>query len=797
MTGRAQRVIVKRDRRLDLRLLLPVLVVWPLVAFVALLVPVVVVVLAAGAAGGGALAVLAAGRSGRSGRAGPWRKLLGLTLAALALALAATAGHRTLRAVGPVEELARDRTVVTVHAQLATDAHEVVSGIRDEAGARPRVVVRVLATEVTARGSVTAVRTPLLVIADADWAGLEWHDEVRFTGRLGAAEPGDDVVALVSPRGPPTVTGRASGLFAAAAAVRERFRAATDHLSADARGLVPALVIGDTSRTPPDLTRAMLDTGLSHLSAVSGSNVTLVLAAAMGLCAVLGIPRRRRPWVALGVLAAFVVLARPEPSVVRAAVMGSVGLLGLSTSRRQAGVPALAAAILGLMVWDPWLARSYGFALSSVATLGLLVFAQPWGRTFGRRLPGRLRGLGPILAVPVAAQAVCAPIVVPLQGSVSLIAVVANLLAAPMVAPTTIVGVAVAVLSTVWVAAAGWLSWGAALPAQGIAWVARRCAAVPWGAVSWDESAWGAILLALLTIVVILVAPWVWHRSRTWPLLALTVVVVTGAFVAPTSIVAWPPPGWALVVCDVGEGDGLVVANGPGHAVVIDTGTEPAVIDSCLRRLGIGVVDLVVLTHFHADHAGGLAGVLDGRRVTEIRVSPVKEPLPESQRVTQLAAAAGVPVAELRAGQSWAVGRVSADVWWPGRPITEGSVPNNGSIVMTVHVDGVAILLTGDMEREAAAEVVRAARTDPGRWGSVDVLKVAHHGSSNRDDRLFDSISGRVALISVGADNDYGHPAPSVLQALGQRGFAVHRTDLEGALAVVVGADGAIGVRSG
>ncbi|HET8593897.1 MAG TPA: MBL fold metallo-hydrolase, partial [Intrasporangium sp.] len=339
--------------------------------------------------------------------------------------------------------------------------------------------------------------------------------------------------------------------------------------------------------------------------------------------------------------------------------------------------------------------------------------------------------------------------------------------------------------------------WGAALPAQGIAWVARRCAAVPWGALEWDKSAWGAVLLALLTVAVILIAPWMWHRSRTWPLLALAVVAVTAAFVVPTSLVSWPPPGWAVVACDVGEGDGLVVSNGPGHAVVVDTGTEPAVIDSCLRRLGVDVVDLVVLTHFHADHAGGLAGVLDGRRVGEVRVSPVKEPQPEAKRVSELAAQAGVPVSELRAGQSWAVGGVSADVWWPAREISEGSVPNNGSIVMTVRVAGLSVLMTGDMEREAAAEVVRAARADPGKWGHVDVLKVAHHGSSNRDDRVLESITGRVALISVGADNDYGHPAPPLLKVLEERGFTVHRTDLEGALAVVVGADGRITVRSG
>jgi competence protein ComEC len=785
------RAIVKRERRLDLRLLLPALVAWPAVGFVALLVPVGAVVVGAATATVAAGALVARTRD----RSRPGRRLLALVLAALALALTAVAGHRTVRAIGPVEELATERAVVTIHGRLATDAHEVVSGIPDESGTRSRVIVRVDATEVTARGRTTPVRAPLLVITDGEWASLEWHDEVRFSARLGPSEPGDDVVAVAMPKGTVQLTARAGGIFEVAAMVRGRFRAATDHLPADAQGLVPGLVIGDTSRTPPDLTEAMLTTGLSHLSAVSGSNVTLVLAAGMGLCGLLGVRRTWRPWVALGVLAGFVILARPEPSVVRAAVMGTVGLLGLSTSRRQAGIPALAGAILVLLVWDPWLARSYGFALSSVATLGLLVFAQPWGRAIGRCLPRRLRGLGPVLAVPIAAQVVCAPIVVPLQGSVSLIAVVANLLAAPFVAPTTVVGVAVALIATVWVGGAALVAWGAALPAVAIARVARWCVTVPMGSVDWDESAWGAVALAVLTVVAILVAPWAWHHSRLRPPLAVAVVLVTTAFVVPTAVVSWPPPGWLLVACDVGEGDGLVVSTGPGHAMVIDTGTEPAVIDGCLQRLGVQVVDLVVLTHFHADHAGGLAGVLDGRSVREIRVSPVAEPVPESRRVAKLAADAGIPIGLLRAGDAFTVGDVSAYVWWPGRPITEVSIPNNGSIVMTLRARGVNVLLTGDMEREAAAEVVRAARTDPARWGSVDVLKVAHHGSSNRDDRILDFVSGRVALISVGADNDYGHPAPALLRALEQLGFAVHRTDLEGDLALVVAGD-AVTVRA-
>jgi competence protein ComEC len=329
------------------------------------------------------------------------------------------------------------------------------------------------------------------------------------------------------------------------------------------------------------------------------------------------------------------------------------------------------------------------------------------------------------------------------------------------------------------------VAWSAAAPAQAIAAVARRCAEAPVVAIPWGDSAGHAVALAALTAAAIVTIPWAWHRGRTRPSVAAAVLVVTLGLSAPTRPLAWPPPGWLLVACDVGQGDGLVVNSGPGRAVVVDAGPDPALISRCLQRLRIQAVDLVVLTHFHADHVEGLAGVLADWPVAEIRGSPVREPPDEAEAVGRLASARHTRVGELRAGQHLEVGAVAADVWWPAREIDAGSVANNGSVVLTLHVGGVSFLLAGDIEREAAAAVLREVQTDPRRWGQIDVLKVAHHGSGNRDDRLLDRVAGRLALISVGADNDYGHPTPSTLAALDARGFEVHRTDLEGDIAVV------------
>ena len=172
---------------------------------------------------------------------------------------------------------------------------------------------------------------------------------------------------------------------------------------------------------------------------------------------------------------------------------------------------------MALLVIDPWLARSFGFALSTLATLGLLLFASTWGRWFARFLPARLHWLGAAIAIPVAAQAMCGPVVVLLQGSVSVIGVVANLLAAPMVAPATVLGVTVALVAVVAAPVAAALAWAAMLPTQGIAWVARSCADVPMGSLPWPDGPPGAFLLAALSMLLLFCGPWLVAHLRHRP----------------------------------------------------------------------------------------------------------------------------------------------------------------------------------------------------------------------------------------------------------------------------------------
>jgi competence protein ComEC len=720
-------------------------------------------------------------------------------------AAAASAGlHGADLRRGPVPALAERYARVTAEIELTADPRLTRPRIKGNHAAPAAVLLQAEVRRVQSPdGTVVKTRTPVLVMIDvnersgrASWLSLLPSTRVRVAAQVVPALVGGDRVAAVlraRGRGAPVVTEEASAVQRLAGRLRAGLREATDGLDADARALLPGFVVGDTSRVPAELDEAFKATDLTHLLAVSGANFTILLALFIGppglaqraerrgLAPRLGIPLRTTA-LAGGVLTlGFVIVCRPEPSVVRAAACGSIALLAIATGRRRSLVPALATAVLLLVLYDPWLARSYGFLLSVLATGALLTLAPRLSAALQRRrVPPRP---AEALAAAGAAQAVCAPVVAVLSAKVSLVAVPCNLLAEFAVAPATVLGFATLATAPVAMPVAECLAWCASWPAGWIADIARTGASLPGAGVDWPGGWTGAPLLVLVTVVVVLVG----RRLLSHPyLVAACLVAFLLVVVQPPPltrvITGWPPPGWRLVMCDVGQGDATVLAAGDGAGVVVDAGPDPVLVDRCLTALGITEIPLVVLTHFHADHVMGLPGVLRGRAVGAIAATGFEEPVEQAEFVRGQAADRRIPLTRAVAGEERRTGNLTWRVLWPPGDAAAPDGPNDASVTMLVRSAGLTLLLLGDLEPPGQRELARSP--EAAALGAVDVVKVAHHGSAYQDPGLIRAMAPRLALISVGADNPYGHPAPSTVAALRAGGATVLRTDEDGAIAV-------------
>lgn len=588
----------------------------------------------------------------------------------------------------------------------------------------------------------------------------------------GLAAPADEVVAgwlftrgiaVTVDAADVVVTGPTPWWVARTTDVRTRMaEAAGRRLPTAHASLLTGLVVGDTSGQPEALEDAVRASGLSHLVAVSGSNVALVVGGIGGLVLLLGGGRRSATWLALGGVWWFVVLVRTEPSVVRAATMATLVLGAVLVGRVRDGPHLLASAVLLALLVDPVLAVTTGFLLSVAATAGVLHIAPP----LAERWPGP-RPVRVTLAATLGAQVAVAPVLLLGGNTVSAASVPANMVAIPAAAVASVLGVAAAVLSTWSVSVAGVVA-AVARPALGaVIWSATTFAG-PAGRMVDRLLPWAVALVVLLVV-----ARRVPAVRRATP--ALVPVALALLLLLPRLPTA-APSGPVLVVLDVGQGDALLVGDPTAGWMLVDGGPDPGRLRDGLRDHGVDALAAVVVTHPHDDHDDGLVGLTTHLPIGMAVVGPPAGDPPVTPFAEE-ARAAGIPVHRASDDMAWQHGQMAVRVLSPPSSGIDDDA-NESSLVLRLDVEGGrSVLLTGD------AEVIAQTRllADP-LLLDVDVLKFPHHGGDTNADGFLAATTPEVAVVSAGTGNPFGHPHPDVLADL--VGVEVRRTDQDGDVVV-------------
>lgn len=584
-------------------------------------------------------------------------------------------------------------------------------------------------------------------------------------------------------------------------------------LPAPAGGLAAAIVIGLRERVDERLAADFTATGLGHIVALSGWNVAITMAVADRFAKRFS-AKRRRPLLIL-VAIGYGLFAGASPSVIRASFMAAAALIGAASGRPGSGAVALSHAALALMLLDPAIAADPGFRLSALATAGLLAKSQTWSarsQAFGERLPSWLRSfwslLGEDIAVSLAAQAATLGLVIALFGRVAIWSIPLTLLMAPLIAPATAAAIPATVageLAPILPGPLGLISSLLALPATALfgaaAWIAQVGARLPAGGIEVPRG-------ATLEVGAVLGVAGVWiliqnerAPSRSEALRAASTggsqihrlaigIALLIAVSALTSLGSAAPHGaLRIAALDVGQGDAILVELS-GRRMLIDGGPDPSRLSAELDQLIPSWdrrIDLLVASHPHEDHLAGLPKLLDRYRITSVIGSEDRGGGPAATSWRAILQHSQIAYHQVFTGDQLQFGPARLSVLWPDSaylslpPSNDGSALNDRSIVLRLDIPGFSALFTGDIESDIDARILSHIKSP------VDVLKSPHHGSKTSASRaLLDALTPRVALVSVGVKNAYGHPAASTLQRLGERGAAVERTDTDGTLLITV-----------
>lgn len=572
--------------------------------------------------------------------------------------------------------------------------------------------------------------------------------------------------------------GRRGGLAGFADSLRARIsRTMAPGLGGERRAVLAGVVLGEDEGLSEDLRDDFRASGLFHLLAVSGQNVALVAGGALLLAWLVGVSRWLGELGALAAIGGYVLAVGWQPSIVRAGVAGALASLAWLAARPRDRWYFLLVGAAVLLAWNPYSLLEPGFQLSFGAVGAIFVGVPPLERRL-EGYPGP-RWLRAVIAVSVACGVATAPILLLHFGSVPIYSVFANALAAPAVAPLLGLAFASAAVEPVLPSLAAALGWANGWLAAYLAFCARVIGGLPYAQVSTTTAAVGAFVIAAFGVAATRLRP---PRAQRAAALAVLVVLIVGGWKLTSPEDQLPPPrGLRMTFLDVGQGDSTLIQV-PEGAILVDEGPPEAHVADQLRSLGVRRLAVLVLTHPSRDNIGGAEEVIRKLRVGIVFEPALPFPNPFGAATLREAGRRRIPIVVTRVGRDFTVGRLRVRVLWPDGAASAADDPNDHATVLLVSYGNVDALLPADAE----SNVTSRLRIPP-----VEILKVGHHGSADKGlSELLESLRPRVAIVSVGKKNDYGHPKASTMAALDRApGLAVYRTDEDGR--IVLESDGA------
>ncbi len=595
-------------------------------------------------------------------------------------------------------------------------------------------------------------------------------------------------------------SGRGNPVYGAILAVKGRAHETVLRILPEPQASVLAgILLGLERGIPRDLLEDFNRTNTTHIVAISGFNIAIVA----GLLTAVGdrtLGRRRATYLSLGGIALYTVLVGAAPSVVRAAIMGSVYVIGRRLGRQSHALTSLALAAVAMTLLNPQVLWDLGFQLSFLATLGLILHVAPLSLWLEARVARWVEGdvlalisrtVAEALVVTAVAQAWVLPVTIHNFGILSAVSLVANALIVPVQGwvmtlggAATLAGMVALPLGQI----AGWTAW---LPVTWTVTVVQNLSEWEWAAL--ETAGWGIGLGAIyylalgLTVVGREITSYVLPPGPSWVGRPVWVGTAGLAVAGMLGWVAWtqaPDGNLHVYFLDVGQGDAILVRTPSGGTILVDGGRSPAVLTSALgKRLPFWQrsLDLVVVTHPQEDHVSGLLGVLDRYQVGVILHTGQGCPSRTCEGFWDRVSARGIDQRMVRAGAVLRLGAVTAEVLHPPARLLTGTESNinNNSLVLLLMMGEARFLLTGDVEFPGE-QVLVASAEGLESW----VLKVPHHGGdTSTTHELVEAVAPRIAVISVGVDNEFGHPAAETLRRL--QGVPVLRTDQRGTIELI------------